>query len=174
MAKKTKTTLKPIILRKMRAVDIMGKAVKGFVPEAEGETVKLYTIYGKSRAVRAGTSTFGEFHALKGMFQSVRESDGQEFLSAECFLPEPMHEHIVNQYIAAAEKKQEPPLLEFAFEIYLKESKAPIGYEYVTVPIVQPSVTDDLADLRAKALEGPGDDVEGISSVQMGLGEKSA
>lgn len=170
MSKKTKTTAKPIILRKMRPVDIMGRPVKFFVPQEEGGMVKLYTVYGKARAIRAGTSTYGEFHALKGMFQSVRESDNQEFISAECFLPEPVHDHVVNHFLAAKEKGKDADMLEFAFEVHLKESKMPIGYEYVTVPIVQPSATDDLADLRAKALEGPGDDVEGISSVQMGLG----
>lgn len=169
MAKKTKTVSKPIIRRKLRPVDVMDKAIKFFIPEP-GDMVKLYTIYGKARSVRAGTSTYGEFHALKGMFQAVREEDKQEFISAECFLPEPMHDHIVNHYLAAAEKEEAPPMLEFAFEIYLKESSAPIGYEYVTVPIVQPSETDDLADLRAKALEGPSDEAEGVSSTRTDAG----
>ncbi len=171
MAKKTKITPKPIIVRKLRAVDVMGKAVKFFIPQEEGGMTKLYTVYGKSRSIRGGTSTYGEFYALKGMFQAVRDSDDQEFISAECFLPEPMHDHIVNRYLAAAEKGENAPMLEFAFEIYLKESAVPIGYEYVTVPIVQPSATDDLADLRAKALEGPDESAEGLSSAQMNLGE---
>lgn len=165
MAKKTKMTAKPIISRKLRPVDIMGKAIKHFIPEGEGEMTKLYTIYGKARSVRAGVSTFGEFHVLKGMFQAIRTEDGQEFMSAECFLPEPMHGHITNRYIAAAEKKEDPPLLEFAFDIFLKESKVPVGYEYVTVPIVQPEETNDLADLRSKALTGPTEDAAALSSV---------
>ncbi len=170
MAKKTKTTPKPIILRKMRPVDIMGKAIKFFIPEEEGGMIKLYTVYGKARAIRAGTSTYGEFHALKGMFQSVRAEDEQEFISAECFLPEPMHDHVVNHFLAAKEKGREADMLEFALEVHLKESKMPIGYEYVTVPIVQPSATDDLADLRSKALEGPAEDIEGVSSTPLNLG----
>lgn len=171
MAKKTKTTQKPIILRKMRAVDVMGKAVKFFIPQEEGGMIKLYTIYGKARSVRGGTSTYGEFYALKGMFQAVRDSDEQEFISAECFLPEPVHDHVVNHFLAAKEKGKDADMLEFAFEVHLKESKMPIGYEYVTVPIVQPSATDDLADLRSKALKGPNEEAEGVSSAQMNLGE---
>ena len=174
MAKKTKTTTKPQILRKLRASDVMGKAIKFFIPQEEGGMRKLFTVYGKSRAVRAGTGTYGDFHALKGMFQAIRAEDKQEFIAAECFLPEPMHDHIVNRYIVAAEKGEDPPFLEFAFDIYLKESSVPIGYEYVTVPIVTPSETDDLADLRAKALTGPDDDAEGVSSAQMQIDETAA
>ncbi len=173
MAKKSKPTSKPIILRKMRATDVMGGAIKQHAPDEDGTMIKLYTVYGKARNVRAGTGQYGEFHALKGMFQAIREHDKQEYIAAECFLPEPMHDHIVSRYVSAAEAKEDPPLVEFAFEIYLQKSSVPIGYEYVTVPIVQPAATDDLADLRAKALEGPADETEGISSAQMNLGESA-
>ncbi len=163
---KKSTNPKPIILRKLRPVDVMQKAIKQFVPDEEGGMVELFTVYGKCRNVRAGTSTYGTFHALKGLFQAIRSEDGQEFMSAECFLPEPMHGHIVSAYLSAAENDEDPPMLEFAFTIHLKESKVPVGYEYVTVPIVQPAQTDDLADLRTKALEGPDADAEGVSDAQ--------
>ncbi len=172
MAKKSKSEKRPIILRKMRATDVMGKPIKQLVPQETGGMIKLYTVYGKVRAVRPGTSTYGEFHALKGIFQAIR-NDGQEFVSAECFLPDPVHDHIVAPYLSAAEEDKDPPMVEFAFEVHLKESNMLIGYEYVTIPIVQPAQTDDLADLRAKALAGPDEVEEGISSAQMNLPDYS-
>ncbi len=47
-------------------------------------------------------------------------------------------------------KKRVTDSVQFAYEIGVKPTDSPIGYEYVTTPIVEPGGADPLADLRSK------------------------
>jgi hypothetical protein len=161
---KTQTDNEPRIVRKLRPLDIMGKKIRA--PEKwEGEHY-LYTIFGKANGTRAGQSTFGEFQALRGVFEAQRVNDGTRFLAKECFLPEPMHSHIVDTINAMIEKK-ETPFVEFAFKIGLKQADTDRGYEYVTVALIRPKSSDELGDLRARALTAPVADIKDKPEIEV-------
>ncbi|MCP4229423.1 MAG: hypothetical protein GY771_04660, partial [bacterium] len=103
----SETSKEPRVIRKLRPKDIMESKIKA--PEENEGEITLYTILGKANNVRAGDFGYGPFHALKGMFEAERSEDGQRFIAAECFLPEPMHSHLVQQYIDAQEKGEDMP-----------------------------------------------------------------
>lgn len=142
----------PRIIRKIRPRDIMEGKIK--TPDKWDGVHILFTVLGKANGTRHGESTYGEFYALKGMFEAVREHDQQPFLAKECFLPEPMQSHIV-EAIHAQEEVGKAPFVEFAFKIAIKEAETDRGYEYVIIPIIQPKATDELNELRKRALQAP-------------------
>lgn len=96
------------------------------------------------------------------------EIDGRVFTGPVAFLPEPMASMLAEQLEATepeldADKKPVmvngvPKMrrlvdsLEFAFEIGVKATETPIGYEYTTKPIIKPGGADPLANLRSKVL----------------------
>lgn len=44
--------------------------------------------------------------------------------------------------------------VQFAFEIIATPSESPVGYEYTAKPLIAPSLSDPLAELRNRALMG--------------------
>lgn len=150
-------TMEPRIIRKLRPKDIMEKPIRPH--EEDWEPRILFFIYGKANDIRfTDQGAYGDSYALRGQFEAERADDKQLFYGTECFLPEPMHTNIVDRFKTAQEKDEEMPLVEFAFKIGIKQTQTVVGYEYTTVPIVQPAKTEHLQDLRAKMLERMGGD----------------
>ncbi len=140
-------------LRKIRPKDVMETSIKPKDPEGWGRK-ELFLVYGKATGIRfTDVGGYGDSYALKGVFGAERIHDGKRFASKECFLPEPMHSHIVEEFKTAEERDEDKPVIEFAYRIGIKEATNMIGYEYTTLPIIQPESSEPLADLRAKMLE---------------------
>jgi hypothetical protein len=173
------------IVRKVQAKNVIGN-VKRFLPELgkdgdpTGAVTPLFQVYGHANGTRRGEGDNGPWVALEGRFEAVNitkdaegNTDGRVFAGPECFLPEPMQSMIAGEL-----EKTEPETgddgkpvmidgkpkmrrvvdsLEFAFEIGVKRTKTPIGYEYTTKPLIKHGGADPLADLRKKipALAGP-------------------
>lgn len=152
----------------MRNVNIVKKltrkSVIGSPPKIE-EPTSLYTIYGVANGTRHSmedTRGFGEWCALLGTFEAKRTSDGEVFAAPQCFLPEPMNTMIAQQIDSG-----EVESVQFAFEICVNPSDSPVGYEWAAKPIVAPTLSDPLQDLRAKAtLIAP--TVSAVPDVNMG------
>lgn len=170
MAKRrSKQVMEPRIIRKIRPKDVIDGSLRP-AEENWGER-ELFYVYGKVKAVRyTEQGPYEPSWALKGQFEAERIEDGQRFMAAECFLPEPMHTNIVERFTAAQEAGEDAPLVEFAFKISIKQTSSVVGYEYVTIPLIQPVSTEVLSDLRGKMLEKL-EEAEGVSSAQMNLGE---
>jgi hypothetical protein len=159
----------PQIIRKLSAPRVVGN-VKAFAPRpgADGsipkDVVPLMRIFGSASDVRPGTSDNGPFVALKGRFEAVSlipdtetgEVSGQVFVAPECFLPEPTHSIIVSELSAKSDDgKRVVASLDFAFEVGVKASKNPVGYEYVCMPLMEHAGSDPLAALRNKVAALP-------------------
>ena len=99
----------------------------------------------------------------------VTESqDGRMFAGPMCFLPEPMNSMLATQLEAVEQETDadgkgvlvngEPKMrrlvdsLEFAFEIGVRATATPVGYEYTTKPIIKAGGADPLAALRRRVL----------------------
>jgi hypothetical protein len=156
----------------MRNVNIVRKltrkSVIGPPPKVEAETT-LYTIYGMANGTRHSVEDnrgFGEWCALMGSFEAKRTSDGQMFAAPQCFLPEPMNQMIANQL-----DNGEVESVQFAFDIVAMPSDSPVGYEYQAKPIIPPTLSDPLQDLRAKALLSAPQpaDIQGANVGDVGL-----
>lgn len=159
----------PQIIRKLSAAKIVGN-IKAFAPRpnADGglpkDVVPLYRVFGSGADIRTGQGDYGAFAALKGRFEAVSlipdpetgEVSGQVFVAPECFLPEPTHSILVSELMAKdADGKRVVSSLDFAFEVGVKASKNPIGYEFVCVPLMEHTGSDPLAALRGKVAALP-------------------
>jgi hypothetical protein len=149
------------------------------------EIVPLFQVYGHANGTRRGESEGRPWVGLVGRFEAVNitqtkdektgelVTDGRVFAAPQCFLPEPMASMLaeqLDQLIQDTDDQDKPIFvdgkpkmvravdsLEFAFQIGVKATKTPIGYEYTTSPIVKPGGADPLADLRTRipALQAP-------------------
>lgn len=159
----------PQIIRKISAPRVIGN-VKAFAPRPgqDGsiprDVVPLYRVFGSANDVRTGNSDNGPFTALKGRFEAVSlvpdqetgEVSGETFVAPECFLPEPTHSILVGELSGRDENgKRVVESLDFAFEVGVKASKNPVGYEYVCVPLMEHAGSDPLAALRQKVAALP-------------------
>lgn len=168
----------PQIIRKISGPRIVGN-IKAFAPRPgqDGsipkDVVPLYRVFGSANGLRTGTSDNGAFVALKGRFEAVSlipdqetgEVSGATFVAPECFLPEPTHSILVGELLAEKDGKKVVESLDFAFEVGVKASKNPIGYEYVCMPLMDHAGSDPLAALRSK--------VAALPSVLPGAGTKA-
>lgn len=159
----------PQIIRKISAPRVVGN-IKAFAPRPgqDGsiprDVVPLFRVFGSANDVRTGTSDNGPFTALKGRFEALSlipdtetgEVSGDAFVAPECFLPEPTHTMLVSKLIAKNDEgKRIVESLDFAFEVGVKASKNPIGYEYVCMPLMEDTGSDPLAALRNKVAALP-------------------
>ena len=131
--------------RKISAKTVMADASQSIRDFAKTKTPSaLFQVYGHANKVRRGESDNGPWIGLIGTFEAVRVEDGLVYQSAQCFLPEPMSSMIAE----TLDGENSPESVQFAFEVGVKKSDSPVGYEYVTKPIVESTGADPLADLR--------------------------
>ena len=134
-----------MIIKKISAKTVLGN-VKTL---DEG---KLMTVIGIASGTKGGESNFGSWECLTGSFQAIRHSDGQQFNSGVCFLPDVGHDLVAGQV-----HMEENSSVEFAFDI-LKKNDADVaaGYIYSVVPLIKVNPEEDpLSRLLAKALPAP-------------------
>lgn len=158
----------PQILKKINPKDVVGKKIKELPIPSD-----LYTVIGRAHNLRDGESQFGPWTSLRGEFEAVRMSDGETFISAECFIPGPAGDLLIAQVRKFIESPVEVSpeqykksgrtynvtgeYVEMALVISTKASSREAGqpYEFVVRPIVPVQKADALAALRermAKAL----------------------
>jgi hypothetical protein len=151
----------PQILKKLNPKDIMGTKIRELPIPSD-----LYTIIGRAFNLRDGESQFGPWTSLRGEFEAQRISDGETFISSECFVPGPAGDLLVQQvrkFIEAeipvteeqAKKagrtyKVTGEYVEMALIVSTKASTRDAGqpYEFVVRPIVPVQKADALAALR--------------------------
>lgn len=145
-------------VKKLSAKTIIGNVRK----EDDGI---LFQIFGAAVDLKGGESNFGTWEALKGAFTAIRNSDGEKFTSAVCFLPESAHDMVANK-LKGSDAKQ---TVEFAFEIGRKENDSvATGYEYTVTSLIEAEPEADpierlIAKVQAKQMKK-----NGAGSVQTG------
>lgn len=163
------------LLRKLSSKTIMGGGPTVIRPLATEKGTALYHVYGMAHKVRRGEGDNGPWVSLIGRFEAVRQNDGKIFSSPQCFLPAPMDEMLAGQLeltepvmekevdkdgketgkqVQAVDSegvgKTKPvnDSVQFGLEIGVKTAETAVGYEYTSIPLVEPGGADPLADLR--------------------------
>ncbi len=137
------------LIRKIVPRTIMESAIQ--IPD---EPVHLYSVYGIVTDVKEGHSDYGDYVKLIGQFEATRVVDRAVFRAPVAFLPEPMHSMIVGAVKAAKTKDGGGDVVvQFAANVGVKPAtrKGGVGYEFTVSPIVQPSESDALSQLRNQA-----------------------
>lgn len=134
--------------------------MKGIVPDLSEQEIKKPTplahIFGVARKFKNDRTTYGDFIRFYGSFEAVNVQDGTVQKSGSMILP-PIAENL----LAGGLAQEGTEAVEFAFEIGVKPSKSPVGYDYTVKPLVENRDTDPLAALREasqqaqKALPAP-------------------
>ena len=136
------------MLKKMSSKTILGRDPKNYIPENDGDTALLYTIYGTATGVRSGESGYGGWISLIGTFEAVRAEDGKIFQGGQAFLPEPM-----SSMMASRLREMSADSIDFALKVHIKaDSELARGYEYIGEPISDPTASDPLEKLRKMAM----------------------
>lgn len=156
------------ILRKISTKTILGNLKKAVMDGTTKLPCDLFTIIGRASNLRVGEGDNGPWTALLGEFEAVRLSDGQAFLSSQCFIPGPAGELLVNQVrqfiteeipVSSEEFKKHGKtyktngdVVELALIVGAKPNERPDGapYEFTVRPIVPVQKADALAALRDK------------------------
>lgn len=156
----------PQILKKLNPKDVMGGKIRDLPIPSD-----LYTVIGRAHNLRDGESAYGPWTSLRGEFEAVRLSDGETFISAECFIPGPAGDLLVQQVrkfiteeipVTPEQAKKSGrtykvtgEYVEMALVISTKASTRDAGqpYEFVVRPIVPVQKADALAALRERMLK---------------------
>jgi len=139
------------ILSKISPSKVMEENPKKFAPKEKEPAVDLYTVYGVASGVKTGSTQYGAWEALTGLFEAVRVRDGRRFQSGICFLPGAAGVMALGALKATREKDPDASI-RFGLLIGIKYSDVPIGYEYTARNVVKTEQADLLADLRVQAL----------------------
>lgn len=155
-----------IPIRKITPKDVMEKKMKEVAIPAD-----LFTLIGRAWNLRDGESSFGPWTALVGEFEATRISDGQRFISTQCFIPGAAGEILTNEVrkfvmeeipVTAEQFKKtgktykvSGETVELALIISVKAATRDGGaqHEYVTRPVVPVQKADPLAALRERVMK---------------------
>ncbi|MGE0294700.1 MAG: hypothetical protein AB7P97_20305 [Hyphomonadaceae bacterium] len=159
--------LRKITPRHVMETDVI-KVLRGNYEELKAKNPKaefldvapvwLFKVFGVANGTKSGNTTYGDWTALTGTFEAVREHDGKRFVSGVCFLPNPAGEMLIGA-LKAQQETDKDSSIRFALAVSVKpveKRDGSDGYEFSAHPIVAPTGADPLADLRAKALSFDG------------------
>lgn len=149
------------LTKKLSVAKIVGKVNVRKLPE-DGSVLNLFTVIGNAVGTKSGTSDFGDWTGLVGQFEATNLETGEQFASANLFLPD-VAQGLIEAQLANSDTHQ----VQFAFVIGAKaDESSSVGYTYTAQPILPPDAKDPLADLRASvlALEAPADKPKKIAA----------
>lgn len=134
------------VLKKMSVRDLNGFKNGDLKKMAAGAPGEVYVcrIYGSARAVKTGTSTYGEFLEFTGSFQAV-DVKGVECVSAKCFLPSP-----ADDMLAGALAGEGVNAVDFAYDLFVVEDeKTEVGFQYRVHSLLEHKPSEPLKALAA-------------------------
>lgn len=132
------------IIKKITIKDVCGTVQK---PES---ATTLMRVVGIAKDFDTGTTTFGEFIKFKGQFRAINIATGEAFDSGAMILPD-----IANNLIFGALSSEGANAVEFAFDLAIKPSKSPTGYDYTVQSLIESKEADPLSALLAVAPDLP-------------------
>lgn len=156
----------PTPIRKITPKDVMEKKMKEVAIPSD-----LFTLIGRAWNLRDGESSYGSWTALVGEFEATRISDGQRFISTQCFIPGAAGELLTTQVrkfvteeipVTSEQFKKTGKTykvtgetVELALIISVKAAQRDGGaaHEYVTRPVVPVQKADPLAALRERMMK---------------------
>ena len=138
-------------IKKISVKTVFGAISVKELLKAPGEFLEIMDVMGAGVSVASGTSTFGEWQALQGVFEAVNLDTGERFASSSCFLPDVALTPLLVALAAPGARG-----VEFAIRLgvkYVSDAK-PGGsvYEYTFKPLLPPDDNDPVSRIKAKLL----------------------
>lgn len=120
--------------------------VKGIVGEKIERPEKarpVAHIYGTVNAMKPGQTQYGNFVRFIGRFEGVNLETGDVTASGALILP-----GIAENLLAGAISADQAEAVDFAFEVGVKPSKSPVGYDFTVRSLIEHRGADPLAAIR--------------------------
>ena len=139
------------ILKKITIKTAHGKALTRFPDEAPQGTEKIVlTVYGRADNFEPGSNVLpsgdvSEYNRFKGDFTAFpgNMGEGDQVRSGVMILPE-----VAGDLLANLLRPEDVNAVNFGFQIGIKKTDTPIGYEYYAIPLIEEAAdTDPLAAL---------------------------
>ncbi|MFW9874962.1 MAG: hypothetical protein ACFFG0_17790 [Candidatus Thorarchaeota archaeon] len=136
------------IVRKISVKTVFGKIDARKLPNEE-EPVPVIRAMGRAHGVKTGTSTYGDWVAIKGDFFAVNLQTGVGYRGTQLFLP-PVASELVESVLADCESGT----VDIAFDIFafFSENSA-TQYEYSAKPIIESKEADPMHGLIGRVDE---------------------
>ena len=136
-------------IKKLSVATVYGKIDLKKLLAAPGERIELMTVIGSAVGMKDGTSSYGDWRALLGIFQATNLETGEVFDASTLFLPE-----VAMIPITVSLAQPGTRGVEFAIKIsarYAHDAK-PGGsaYEYTWEPLLPPDQSDPVTRIKAK------------------------
>ena len=137
------------ILKKITVKNCHGKKLAAFDADAEiGTTRPVLTVYGRADKFEEGENTLpsgdiSQYIRFKGSFAAYAGAmnDGTEFRSGVLIIPD-----VAAQMLAGLLAPEDVQSVNFGFQLNIRKTETPIGYEYTATPLMEDaSDTDPLA-----------------------------
>lgn len=130
------------LLKKISIKTVVGNIrpiIKGM---DHGASVAVLRVVGVANGVKRGTSDYGDWEALVGMFKATNLITGENHRSSKCFLPD-----VATDMIASVVSNGSP--VEFAIDIHaVVDDESQLGYTYAVHPLLEPGEDDAIARLE--------------------------
>lgn len=137
------------ILKKITVKNCHGKKLTPFDADDEIGTLRpVLTVYGRADKFEEGENTLpsgdiSQYIRFKGSFAAFAGSmnDGTEYRSGVLIIPD-----VAAQMLAGLLAAENVQSVNFGFQLNIKKTETPIGYEYTATPLMEDaSDTDPLA-----------------------------
>ena len=129
----------------MVAVEVVGEdnVKKTMLRGVEKDYMRVVGIARKHEVV---SSQYGDSVAFIGEMRAINLQTGEVFNGSKLFLPNVAESYCYNALIAA-EMAEGFAGLEIAFDVGIKPSSTPMGYEYTVKPLIEQKAADRLTDI---------------------------
>jgi len=122
------------IIGKISVKTVVGnkKTINDGIKEYNGASVPIMRVVGQVSGIETGSSTYGEWLALKGNFQATNILTGEVFMSSTAFV-----DNTYSQNIQSELEKEEVSIVEIAVDIHAASSdSSQTGYIYSIRPLL--------------------------------------
>lgn len=136
------------LVSKITVKTIKAQPAKGSVKDAQ----MIATLYGRCTSKSAGTSDFGEFIRFKGEFEGVNADTGEQYRAGVLIVPKVLE----SMLDGAITPDSDDNAVDFAVEVWVEPADTMTGYTYNIKPLIEPSESDALSQIRQQALPAPG------------------
>jgi len=134
------------ILKKITVKTVHGKKLEGFAPEkALGDTAIVLTVYGRADSNTPGENTLpsgdlSSYNRFRGDFIAYpgEMGVGDKVRSGVMILPD-----VAGDLLANLMHDDDVQSVNFGFQIGIRKTGTPIGYEYFAIPLIEEKADAD-------------------------------
>jgi hypothetical protein len=159
------------ILKKITVKTVQGKALTRFSEEAPlGSERIVLTVYGRADKAEAGENVLpsgdiSQYTKFRGDFIAYpgNMGEGDKTRSGVMILPE-----VAGDLLAGSLRGEDAVSVNFGFQIGIKKTDTPIGYEYFAIPLIEEAAEADPLAAIAKQVTAalPAPKKEAVAAVE--------